>query len=86
MPPRKFPPKYKLSLKLPDKTYTNSAATIVEALEVLNPEHLKSKVIVGVQYGTKYAEVLLWPRMMKKLLVNKIFKELFQKRMILALK
>lgn len=85
--PRKSQPKYKVSLKLPDKTYSKTAPSIVEALDALNLDvKIGSKGVFEVQFGKLKAEIYLWPRMIRKLAINKLSKELFQKRMIGALK
>lgn len=79
--------KYKVSLRLPDKIYSKSAETILEALNEIHVENtFKTKGVICVKYGKKYAELLLPIPMMKKLLVNQLSRELLQKRLLLSLK
>jgi hypothetical protein len=80
-------PKYRVSLKLPDKTHTKVADSIMEGLEKLPVPHFwKSKAIIQVEFGKKRAEVYFWPFALRKLFVNKMSKQLLSKRLQLALK
>ena len=80
-------PKYRVSLKLADKTYTKIGSTIADALDALDLSvKVGGKGIFQVKYGKLRAEVFLYPRMIKKLAVNQLSRQLFQKRLLTALK
>jgi hypothetical protein len=80
-------PKYKISLKLPGKTYSKTADTILEALEqVKRPLFFKSKVVIKVQVGKLKSECWMYPFQLRKLFVNQICRLMLQKRLINALK
>ena len=80
-------PKYKVSLKLPNQTYSKSAPTILEALNTLKlPQFFKGKGIITVQYGKLKAEVWMWPVYLRKLFVNQTARLLLQKRLLNSLK
>lgn len=79
--------KYRVSLKLPDKTQTKIRPTIKEGLEALDlPTFFKSKGTITVAYGKLKAEVWMWPHALRKLFTNPVSKELLQKRLMSALK
>jgi hypothetical protein len=86
----KLPPKYRVSLKLPNKTYTKIRPTIVEALEdifSMEPEgYYKVKCIVAVAYQKLRAEISIPPVYVRKLFVNGLTRQLLQKRLLNALK
>ena len=64
-------PKYKVSLKLPDKTLTKTGATILEALETIPlPTFFKTKAIISVTFGKLKAEMWMYPVQLRKLFVN----------------
>jgi hypothetical protein len=79
--------KYKVSLKLPDKVYSKSAPTVLEAIEKLpRPVFFKSKAIFELKSGKQKSEVYMWPHMLRKLFVNPMSRALLSKRLTLALK
>ncbi len=79
--------KYKVSLKCPDKTYSKNADSIIEAFEAMDlPRFYKAKTVITVTYGKLSAELFLPIFQMRKLLINKIARQLLQKRLLLALK
>lgn len=81
------PPKYKVSLKLPDKTITKIRPTILEALNSFElPTVFKSKAIISVSSGGKKASVYFWPHSLRKLFINQTAKQILEKRLLSALK
>ncbi|MAH46251.1 hypothetical protein CMI37_10500 [Candidatus Pacearchaeota archaeon] len=86
-------PKFKVSLDLgPDLGVEELRGdTVVEALGMLEKRHLRSKVVLHVSQGTKgtkaYKEtsVVLFPRLLRKLIANKTFRIMMQKRVLGAL-
>lgn len=88
MPEVKPPsPKFRVSLKLGNETQTKVASSIVEALDKFDSSNIsKAKAILTVKVNKRKAEVFLYPFQTRKLFVNKVAKELFQKRLIGALK
>ena len=80
-------PKYKVSLKLPDKTYSKSASTPLQAIQALQrPVFFKSKGIIQLTYGKLKAETWMYPVLLRKLFNNPMSKQLLAKRLSLALK
>ena len=80
-------PKYKVSLKLPDKTHTKTADSILAALEAIKPPtFFKSKAIIEVKYGKLKAELYMWPFQLRKLFVNPMMRVVFAKRLSSVLK
>lgn len=82
-------PKYKVSLKLSDNTFTASGLTIVEALEKLvfeTPAFIKSKGILTAHFKKLKAELLLPLPVVKRLKVNPLARQLMEKRLQMAFK
>jgi len=76
-----------LSLVTPDKTYRAKADTIVDALEQLKvPQYFKGKCVIRVKSGKRKSEVMAYPFFLRRLFVNRIAREILQKRMAAALK
>jgi hypothetical protein len=80
-------PKYRVSLRLGNNVQTKIAPSIVEALNKMEPQYFsKAKAIISVSVGKLKAQVMLFPIYTRRLFINKTAKEVFQKRMIGALK
>jgi hypothetical protein len=80
-------PKYKVSLKLGDLTFTKIAPSIVEALEKMQPTHLsKAKGVLTVSSRGLKTEILMYPLQLKRLFINKTARTMFQKRAIGVMK
>jgi hypothetical protein len=88
--PQSNQPKYKVSLKLPDYTYTKIRPTIAEALTAIFEEYpnrfFKTKAIFKVSYNKLKADIFLPPVIMRKLMVNGLSRQLLQKRLLNSLK
>ena len=62
-------PKYKVSLKLSDKTYSKSANSVEDALNKLKqPLFFKTKGIISLTAGKLKAETWMYPAQLRKLL------------------
>ena|ERR1035438_4945800 len=80
-------PKFKVSLKLPGKTYSQTASTILEALNgVETPVFFKSKGIVEAEQGKIKSEVWMYPAALRKLFANPMSKVILAKRLSLSFK
>ena len=77
---------YSVELKLADKIYKAKADTILKGLEMLKPELIKSCGILKVKKGKLETEILMRSLQIKRLLVNKTYREILDKRLNLALK
>ena len=76
-----------VSLIAPDQTYKATAPTIIEALEKLKvPTYFKGKSIIRVTSGKMSSEITAYPFFLRRLFVNRIAREILQKRMAAALK
>ena len=79
--------KYRVSLKLANNIYTKIAPSIIEALDRIKPEGIfKTKGVITVSTSGLKSEIMLFPFQLKRLFINNTAKEIFQKRMIGALK
>ena len=80
-------PKYRVSLKLPDKTVTKIRPSIFEALNAIEPPtFFKSKAIISVSVNKKKSSVYFWPYTLRKLFINNVAKQILEKRLLAALK
>jgi hypothetical protein len=77
---------YLLSLSVADHTYKGEGDTILEALEQIKPTVIKGKAVFNLTFGDLSSELVMYPLVLKRLFVNKISREIFQKRMGAALK
>ena len=85
--PSRIKPKYKVSMRLGTETQTKSGETILEALELLEkPIYFKTKGIISVKFGKQFAEIYMWPILLRKLFVNQTSRLLLEKRLLSALK
>jgi hypothetical protein len=79
--------KFRLSLKLPDKTYSKTADSILSALETMPvPQYFKSKGIIEAKLGKFKAEVWMYPAALRKLFASPMSRVLLAKRLLNALK
>jgi len=77
---------YIVILNLAGIEYKAKSDTILEGLEMLKPELIKSRGILKIKKGKLETEILMWPIQVKRLLINKTYREILQKRLNLALK
>lgn len=78
---------FSVALITDDKTYRASADTIVEAVEKLKrPAIFKGKSVLRVKAGKMSSEMPCYPYFLRRLFINPISREIFQKRMAAALK
>jgi len=77
---------YIVILNLAGIEYEVKADTILKGLEMLKPELIKSCGILKVKKGKLETEILMRPLQIKRLLVNKTYREILDKRLNLALK
>jgi len=72
---------------LPDKTYSKTGETVLEALEAITPPPVfKSKGIFTAKFGKFESQVWMWPVYLRKLFVNPTSRKLLAKRLTLGLK
>ena len=80
-------PDFYIKLTIADKIYEAETNTILEALESLRLDNfIKGKGILKVKKGKLETEILLWPRQLKRLMMNKIYRAILQKRLLNSLK
>lgn len=72
---------YEVLLKLGDKEHKISAPTIRLALETIKPAIVKSKGILIVKKGKLKTEMRLTLFQVKRLMINKVYKILLDKRL-----
>ena len=77
---------YIVILNLAGIKYKAKADTILEGLEMLKPELIKSCGILKVKKGKLETEILMRPLQIKRFLVNKTYREILDKRLNLAFK
>jgi hypothetical protein len=77
---------YSVTLLLGGKEHRIEADTIFDAVSQFSPDLIKGRGIITVLHGALKSEVTLHPLQLRRLFVNKTARELFQKRMTLALK
>ena len=77
--------KYKISFIFPDKTHSVKSENIFDGLCQIKPDFIKAKCIIKVELGKKSAEHFVYPRMLKKIMVNNVSKQLLEKRFNLLL-
>ena len=66
--------------------YSATGKNVVLALDNIKPPHIKAKGLFVVSYEGKQSQFQMYPAEIKKLLINKTFKVVFEKRMITMLK
>jgi len=73
---------FSLSLKLNEKEYKATGKTILEGLNKLLKADgvVKTRGILKVKKGKKSFEMILYPFVLKRLYINKLSRELLQKR------
>jgi len=72
-----------------DKSVSHSGETILECLDAFTNDevlNLGGKCFLDVKNGDRSAGILLWPRLVKRMLINKLSRELLQKRLLQSLK
>lgn len=74
-----------VSLKLADQEYKSDGATVIEALDGINPAVLKTRGEFTVSHDGLSSRVTMYPAVIRKLLVNRTMREIFQKRMVTTL-
>lgn len=80
--------KFKLSLDFGDLHYQAKGDSVIEAMENLKVDrfHIQGFGIFTLESGKKKAELKYTPFLIRRLLVNRTSRELFQKRILLNLK
>lgn len=80
------PPQFRLSLQVAGTKQTKIGSSVIDALEKINPKNLsKGRTVITLQVNKRKAEIMLMPLQAKRLFVNKIAKQLCEKRLIGAL-
>ena len=79
---------FSLELTIGNDLINASGETIPEAIEKIQiaPKLVKNSYILKVTSGEQKAELRLYPRMLKKLLMNSLTRQLFEKSMLVMLK
>ena len=77
--PRKKPKPYRLVLSSGDKSYESEGETIVEAIQELRPDLIKTRAIISVEKEGKTSSVRLYPARVHRLLVNKTYQIILSK-------
>ena len=77
---------YKISIKLLGKEYTSSADTIVEGIIKLDYPKTSKLGLLTIKEGNKTKTISLYPRILNKLRVSKMFQEIYAKRLSVLLK
>ena len=78
---------YSCVLDCAGNKYETKGETIVECLEKLKPTIIKSRSILNVSKGElKSTPISLSPFQVKKMMVNKINREILQKRLLISFK
>lgn len=70
-----------VELKLHNETYKAEGNNLVEAIEKIKPEIVKCEGTLKVKKGKLKAEIVLYPRFIKRLLVNGTYREIIAKRL-----
>lgn len=95
--PKKIAPRVKkvadggfvVSLSWGDTKLVKSGATMLECFNAFSSDEvgkLGGKAILKVESGGKSAQTVLFPRLVKRFLMNPLTRELTQKRLLMALK
>ena len=80
--------KYKVSLRMNNKTYAKSADTIDEGLKALELtwNQIKNKAVVRITKGRRSYDHLFYVPTLKRIFANKIVRGMWAKRLELLLK
>lgn len=77
---------YTIKLQFSESVTKTQGKTVLEALEKLQPKVIKGKGILTVSKGLNLKkDMILYPQMAKRLLVNKVYREILDKRFTQAL-
>jgi len=77
---------FTVCLQVAKDHYSATGKNVVEALDKIQPPHIKAKGLFVVSHDGKQSQFQMYPAEIKKLLINKTFKVVFEKRMLLMLK
>ena len=78
---------YIISLKFEDKKEKKlKAKTLIDALSLLIPEIVKNKAVLNISKGKLKANIPLSPFQVKRLMINKVYKEITAKRIEMMLR
>lgn len=84
--PTKEVGKFTAIFRFDDEEVSFTGETIYLCLEQFQPLLLKGKCIISVESDGKKSEIVMYPRFLRKLMVNPIFREITAKRLTLGLK
>ena len=77
---------YSVSLTILGKETEIKADTLFEAFDQIKPAIVRGKAIIAVKKGKLKAEIVLHPFQLKRLMTNRTFKMITEKRLNLLLK
>lgn len=76
---------FTLTLTLADRVYSENSDKILDALNNLSPDLIKTRGTFSITDGTRTVERTFYVAQLKKLLANRTAKEIFEKRTLQAL-
>ena len=83
--PKKQNP-FSIVLTIGERKYEESGKNLIEAIEKLKPEKISGKTIISVKHGDKIHEFPFYRVFfLKRLMMNKTAREIFQKRALMFL-
>ena len=78
---------YNLNLKFDGKHYKASGETVLDGLnKLLKHDLITAKGVLTIKRGKKKFEIVMYPRLVRRLMVNKVSRQLFDKRVSVVLK
>lgn len=77
---------FNVSLKIADKIYKESGATLLEAFNKLKPASYKTLSIITVESEGKKSQMIFYVMQMRRFLNNETFRQIWAKRMGAMLK
>lgn len=77
---------YHLTFKMGDLLYTADSDSLLDAIEQIQPPLVKYSAIVTLVAGDLHAETRLPPIFIRRMLVNKITRQILGKRLSMALR
>ena len=77
---------YSVSLSILGKETKLQGNSLVEIFDLIKPEVVKGKAIMTIKKGNLKAEHMFYPHQLKRLMVNKTMKQIWEKRLNLMLK
>ena len=75
-----------VSLQSGDNIYSTNSVTIIEGIEALKEHRIKTKAVLKVQHDNKQSMLILYPNLSRRLNMNRIYREILSKRLLIALR